>query len=135
VRLHECVSGHTIHEIFSRLRPRRLCGFAEVLRLHWTSRACDSAEIVALAAWHRLPAIYFFRRRAAARGLLAFGPDQAGFWRTAGRYVGRILNGERPDDLPVQQPTKCHLTVNLKTAAALGITVPPSIPQVDEVIE
>jgi putative tryptophan/tyrosine transport system substrate-binding protein len=95
-----------------------------------------SAEIVALAVRHRLPAIYFFRRSAVDGGLLSFGPDQTGFWRTAGGYVGRILNGERPADLAVQQPTKYQLVVNLKTAAALGITVPPAIlAQADEVIE
>ncbi len=95
-----------------------------------------SAEIVALAARHRLPAIYLFRRSAAEGGLLSFGPNPVGPWRTVGDYVGRILNGERPADLPVQQPTKYHMTVNLKTAAALGLTVPPSIlAQADEVIE
>ena len=67
---------------------------------------------------------------------MSFGPDFVGQWRIASGYVGRILNGERPADLPVQQPTKYHLTVNLKTAAALGLTVPRSIlVQADEVIE
>ncbi len=95
-----------------------------------------SEEIVALAARHRLPAIYLSRQIAVDGGLLSFGPNTTGFWRIAGGYVGRILNGERPADLPVQQPTKYHLTVNLKTAAALGLTVPPSIlAQADEVIE
>jgi putative ABC transport system substrate-binding protein len=95
-----------------------------------------SAEIVALVARHRLPAIYFFRKSAVDGGLLSFGPDLVGPWRTAGGYVGRILNGERPADLPVEQPTKYELVVNLKTAGALGITVPPSIlAQADEVIE
>ena len=95
-----------------------------------------AAEIVALAARHRLPASHFYRRSAVDGGLMSFGPNPAFFWRTAGGYVGRILNGERPADLPVQQPTKYHLTVNLKTAATLGITVPSSIlAQADEVIE
>ncbi len=95
-----------------------------------------SAEIVALAARHRLPAIYFSRKSAVEGGLMSFGPDGVGPWRIAGGYVGRILNGERPAALPVQQPTKYHMTVNLKTAAALGITVPPAIlAQADEVIE
>ena len=95
-----------------------------------------SAEIVALAARHRLPAIYVFRYFVIEGGLLSFGPNTTGLWRIAGGYVGRILNGERPADLPVQQPTKYHLAINLKTAAALGITVPPAIlVQADEVIE
>jgi len=96
----------------------------------------QSANIVALAGRHRLPAVYFFRQSAIDGGLLSFGPNQIGFCHIAGGYVGRILNGEQPGDLPVQQPTKYELVVNLKTAAALGITVPPSIlTQADEVIE
>jgi putative ABC transport system substrate-binding protein len=95
-----------------------------------------SADIVALAARHRLPAMYPARKNAVDGGLLSFGPNPAVLWRAAGGYVGRILNGERPADLAVQQPTKYELVVNLKTAAALGITVPPAIlAQADEVIE
>jgi putative tryptophan/tyrosine transport system substrate-binding protein len=95
-----------------------------------------SAEIVALAAQHRLPAIYLYRQFAIDGGLLSFGPETTGFFRIAGGYAGRILHGERPADLPVQQPTKYYLTVNLKTAATLGITLPSSIlARTDEVIE
>jgi putative tryptophan/tyrosine transport system substrate-binding protein len=95
-----------------------------------------SAEIVALAAHHRLPAIYFSRQSAADGGLVSFGPDQADRWRRAGAYVDKILKGARPADLPVEQPTGYQLVVNLKTAAALGITVPSLIlAEADEVIE
>jgi putative tryptophan/tyrosine transport system substrate-binding protein len=95
-----------------------------------------SAEIVALAAHYRLPAIYFSRQSAGDGGLVSFGPNQADSWRRAGTYVDKILKGERPADLPVEQPTGYHLAVNLKTAAALGITVPPLIlAEADEVIE
>jgi putative tryptophan/tyrosine transport system substrate-binding protein len=95
-----------------------------------------SAEIVALAAHYRLPAIYFLRQSAGDGGLVSFGPDQADHWRRAGTYVDKILKGERPADLPVEQPTAYQLVVNLKAATALGITVPPLIlAEADEVIE
>lgn len=95
-----------------------------------------SAEIVALAARYRLPAVYLFRQSAVDGGLLSFGSNEADRWRRVGPYVDKILKGERPADLPVEQPTGYHLAVNLKTAAALGITVSPSIlAQADEVIE
>jgi putative ABC transport system substrate-binding protein len=94
-----------------------------------------SAKVVGLAARYRLPAMYLFRPSVVDGGLISYGPD-LDFWRRAGTYVDKILKGERPGDLPVEQPTRFHLIVNLKTAAELGITVPPSIlAQADEVIE
>ena len=92
--------------------------------------------IIALAARHRVPAVYPFRYFAARGGLMSYGTDVAEvFWRAAA-YVDRILKGERPGDLPVQAPTKYELVVNLKTAKALGLTVPQSILlRADEVIE
>jgi len=92
--------------------------------------------IIGLAAKYKLPAIYISRLEAAAGGLISYGPDTLDQFRSAAGYVDRILRGEKPGDLPVQGPTKFELIINLKTARALGLTVPPSLlAQADEVIE
>jgi putative tryptophan/tyrosine transport system substrate-binding protein len=92
--------------------------------------------IITLAARHKLPAVYYERFFVAAGGLVSYGPDRIDMYQRAAGYVDRILKGEKPADLPVQAPVKYELTINLKTAKALGIDVPPTLlARADEVIE
>jgi putative ABC transport system substrate-binding protein len=92
--------------------------------------------IIALAARHRLPAIYPNRLMVSQGGLISYGPDPIDPYRQAAGYVDRILKGAKPADLPVQGPTKYEMTINLKTAKALGLTIPETLlATADEVIQ
>jgi ABC-type uncharacterized transport system substrate-binding protein len=119
--------------VFAKLIELRAGGLVIGAEALFTSH---SEQLAALAVHHRVPTIYKGREFAAAGGLMSYGSDIRDSYRLAGIYTGRVLKGEKPADLPVQQATKVELFINLKTAKALGITVPlPLSGRADEVIE
>jgi putative ABC transport system substrate-binding protein len=138
------LKGLQLHILKASTESEIVAAFASLVQLHAGAFILGPdaflnsrrEQITTLAALHAVPAIYDFRENAAAGGLISYGPSLTGTWRQVGIYAGRILKGAKPADLPVQQPTRFELVVNLKTAAALGLTVPPSIlARADEVIE
>jgi len=120
---------------------RSVAGFAReansgLIVVTGTSAIMRRELIISVAARYRLPAVYPFRYYASTGGLIAYGPDVLDAYRHAAGYVDRILKGEKPGDLPVQNPTKYELVINLKTTKALGLDVPPTLlARADEVIE
>jgi len=119
--------------VFAALAQLRAGGLVIGTDIFFTSRM---EQLAALALRHAVPAIYQYREYAAAGGLMSYGGNHADLARRAGVYTGRILKGEKPADLPVQQVTKVEMIINLKTAKALGITVPLALlGRADEVIE
>ena len=135
VQLHILKAGSEsdIDAAFPMLAQLQVSGLVVSIDPFFSSRR---EQLVALAARHAVPTIYFAREFAAVGGLISYGSNLASAFRLAGIYAGRVLKGEKPADLPVQQPTTFELVVNLKTAKALGITIPYQIlGRADEVIE
>ena len=116
---------------FDKLRELRVGGLIIGQDVFFNTK---SAQLAALTVRHAIPAIALVREFAVAGGLISYGASRLDSWRQAGIYVGRILKGEKPSELPVMQPTKFELTVNLKTAKALGLNL-PYVGFADEVIE
>jgi putative ABC transport system substrate-binding protein len=133
IRILNATSESEIDAAFAKLAKERSVPLVVSSDNLFTDRP---VRLVVLAARHAIPAIYPYRWFAAAGGLMSYGPDLAEAYRLVGIYAGRILKGAKPADLPIQQVVKVELVINLKTAKALGITVPlPLSARADEVIE
>jgi putative ABC transport system substrate-binding protein len=123
-QLFEASTDYDLKTVFETMAKRKVGAINVVPDPFFTSRR---AQIVALAAQYAIPAGYYFREFVIAGGLISYGADLGEPSRVAGNYVGRILKGEKPADLPVQQPTKFELVINMKTAKTLGLTIPETL--------
>jgi putative ABC transport system substrate-binding protein len=120
----------TVFATLVQLRAGALVIGTDPLTISWIER------LATLTVRHAVPAIFQYREFAATGGLMSYGGSLTDLWRLSGVYAGRILKGEKPADMPVQQVTKVGLVINLKTAKAFGLTVPPTLlARADEVIE
>jgi putative ABC transport system substrate-binding protein len=129
----EASTEEAIDNAFSICRDQGVSALAIMAGPFFVTRA---AQLIALASKYHLPTMYFRGELALAGGLMSYGSDTAEGYRQMGVYAGRILNGANPADLPIVQPTKFSLLINLKTAQALGLTIPPTLlARADEVIE
>jgi putative ABC transport system substrate-binding protein len=127
---------HELNGVFAVMSKERGGSLYVVTTPLFYRNRADRSLITELAAKHRLPVIYGWREFVDEGGLMSYGPSSSDLWRRAASYVDKILKGARPTDLPVEQPTKFDLVVNLKTAKALALTVPPGVlARADQVIE
>jgi len=128
--------GYTVTQLDTALEAARRAGAAAVLIFSSPVVDVERAHIAAIALEKRLPTVSLFREFAEAGGLLTYGPNLPEVIRRCGVYVGKILNGVRPADIPIERPARFELVINLKTAKALGLTIPPSLLlRADQVIE
>jgi putative ABC transport system substrate-binding protein len=129
----EAQGPNDLARAFAAMARAKLDGLILLPSVMFTS---ERKRIAELAAQKRLPAMFFFREFSEAGGLMSYGPNFSDLWRRAATYVDKILKGAKPSDLPVEQPTRFELVINLKTAKALGLTIPQSVlRRADQVIE
>ena len=136
--------GLQLHALKARSESEIDTAFASLVQLHAGALVVGAdpflsgrrEKLVALASRHAVPSIYAWREFAASGGLISYGPSLTSAFRLVGAYAGKVLKGAKPADLPVEMPTKFELVINMKTAKALGLEVPPTlVARADEVIE